>query len=103
MLYFIGFAGFAKTKRYVVGRIVGTAPVKSACSILFYLSRPWPTLNIQIRKKILSLSIIVFHGTGVQSGVSGVMESKASTLLMTHKKAPLMVTLFETLDGFIQY
>jgi hypothetical protein len=29
------------------------------------------------------------------------MESKASTLLMTHKKVPLMVTLFETLDGFI--
>ena len=76
--------------------------MKSACSILFYLSLPWPTLNIQIREKFLSLSIIIFRGTGVQIGVSGVMESKASTLLMTHKKVPLMVTLFETLDGFIR-
>ncbi len=51
--------------------------MKSACSILFYLSLPCPTLKMLISKKFLSQSIIIFRGSVVQSGVSGVMESKA--------------------------
>jgi cell division protein FtsL len=39
MPYFIGFAGFAKTKRYVVGRIVGTLFTSYNKSSLFlYIS-----------------------------------------------------------------
>lgn len=49
---------------------------ENASSILFYLNLPCSTLNIRIFQKFLSLSIIVFHGSGVQIGVSGVIESR---------------------------